>query len=223
MEVLRVVESKSKNRMPGIFKAGTLAISTLLKPDQLDSKDKNLDLDYANLDKLSQPDRDRAMMEMFSQPDWNPALLKMFRDCGYKYETSVKFRDYLRSDLETNIPKLDKMISELISEHERLKDDPAYTNVEESLENLKTAVEGCVIELTSVTLKLIEKDQENGRKVFERTLEYLEEYMTDLRAGVFKTSLVDNNKIELFLKYAPKDALSAAEKFKRKIKTLEWK
>jgi len=214
MEVLRVVESKSKNRMPGIFKAGTLAISTLLKPEQLDSKDKNLYLKYEELDSLSQPDWNHEMLKMIRGDGYKCVMLKMFRGDGYKREMLKMFGDYLKSNLETNIPKLDKMISELIKDYLRLKDVPQYSvefSKKKYLEELKAAVIACVAVLISVTVELNQKVFYNRGKVFVRTLEYLEKYLTELRKGVLKIG-----KIMLFLSHAPEDAASAVAEFKEK-------
>jgi len=214
MEVLRVVESKSKNRMPGIFKAGTLAISTLLKPEQLDSKDKNLYLKYEELDSLSQPDWNREMLKMIRGDGYKWVMLKMIRGDGYKREMLKMFGDYLKSNLETNIPKLDKMISELIKDYLRLKDVPQYSvefSKKKYLEELKAAVIACVAVLISVTVELNQKVFYNRGEVFVRTLEYLEKYLTELRKGVLKIG-----KIMLFLSHAPEDAASAVAEFKEK-------
>jgi len=133
MEVLRVVEAKSKNRMPGIFKAGTLAISTLLKAEQLDSKDKNLDLDYANLKNLSGHDLNLAMdkfkkymtlLSPYFSVSHEPLLEAAVKACvtlltSMTLEVIEKdgITKFLRSDLEKKIPILNAMIWKLIEKY----------------------------------------------------------------------------------------------------------
>merc|ERR1719376_1366236 len=91
---------------------------------------------------------------------------------------------------------------------EKMLDSPR-----EYKKQLEDAVEASVTLLTSMTLEIIEKDEVNGCKVFERTLKYLDVYVFDMSLDFVAYGFLRDN-IKWFLNRAPKDASSAVEKFK---------
>jgi len=196
MEFLRKAEANSKNRAPGIFEAGALAIVGGV---------------------------------IHHNADW----LRHFRDSenyggdGYKWETVVEFREHLRSNLEKNIPKLDKVILDLIGKYRNAPYKTSYVECYTSSEKIADAIEAYVTVLLSMTLELIQKDQENGCKVFERTYKFLKEYGKRLKSSCdplkkevdIKKSVNLNNIRKCFLDCARiKDATKFNEEFFKKFK-----